>query len=125
MRSIFILCIAIILGSCVQKQHLKTVTLKVDVRGIEDVQTIGVKGNFTSPSWKVEMPLTDEDGDGIFEAELSQETAVHAIEFKFVKNNSIYELQGEPNRVLKFEYEPETIFYVTKFNQKESEISKK
>ncbi len=120
MKKLVILIIAIITTSCVQKQHLKTVQVKIDMRGVEVVKSIGVKGNFTNPRWKVEVPLTDEDKDGIYETSLSQKTAVSGIEFKFVKNGEIYELKGKPNRVLQFEYKPENIIYSTKFNDIES-----
>ena len=119
MRTIFIAIIAFVLIGCVQKQHTKTVTLKVDTRGITDVTTIGVKGDFTDPRWKVEVPLTDEDKDGIFETTLTQKTAVYAIQFKVIKNGSVYELKGKPNRVLQFEYKPETIVYEVKYNDPE------
>ncbi|SNR17413.1 hypothetical protein [Tenacibaculum jejuense] len=124
MRTLFIISILFGLTSCVQKQHIKEVTIKVDTKGIQDVKTIGVKGNFTSPRWKVEIPLTDDDNDGVFEAKLTQETAVSSIEFKLVKNNSIYELKGKPNRVLKFEYKPETIVYKVKYNDPEFTIKR-
>ncbi|WP_299677203.1 hypothetical protein [uncultured Tenacibaculum sp.] len=120
MRTIvFIAIITFGLIGCVQKQHIKTVTLKVDVRDIADVKTIGVKGDFTDPRWKVEVPLTDEDKDGVFETTLTQKTAVYAIQFKVIKNGSIYELKGKPNRVLQFEYKPETIIYEVKYNDPE------
>ncbi|CAL2090686.1 hypothetical protein [Tenacibaculum sp. 190524A05c] len=122
MKKLAILIIAIITTSCVQEQHLKTVQVKIDMRGVEDVKSIGVKGNFTNPRWKVEVPLTDEDKDGIYETSLSQKTAVSGIEFKFVKNGEIYELKGKPNRVLRFEYKPENIIYATKFNDIESVV---
>ncbi len=122
MKKLAILIIAIITTSCVQEQHLKTVQVKIDMRGVEDVKSIGVKGNFTNPRWKVEVPLTDEDKDGIYETSFSQKTAVSGIEFKFVKNGEIYELKGKPNRVLRFEYKPENIIYATKFNDIESVV---
>ncbi len=124
MRKVFIAIIALGLIGCVQKQHAKTVTLKVDTRGIADVKTIGVKGDFTNPRWKVEIPLTDEDKDGVFETTLTQKTAVYAIAFKVIKNGSVYELKGKPNRVLQFEYKPETIVYEVKFDNPEFSIQR-
>jgi hypothetical protein len=122
MKKLAILIIAIITASCVQEQHLKTVQVKIDMRGVEDVKSICVKGNFTNPRWKVEVPLTDENKDGVYETSLSQKTAVSGIEFKFVKNGEIYELKGKPNRVLRFEYKPENIIYSAKFNDTESVV---
>ncbi len=120
MKKITIVLFALLITSCVQKQYLKSVLVKVDARGVENVKSIGIKGDFTNPRWKTEIPMTDDDNDGIFEATLSQETAVYNVEFKFVKNGEIYELIGKPNRVLQFEYKPETIVYSAKFNDMES-----
>lgn len=110
-RTIGIVCLALIsLVSCVQEEHLKTVTFKVDMRGVASVSQVGIKGEFTNPSWKVIIPLTDADADGIYETTLSQTTAVSNVEFKFV-NDGVYELQDQNNRVLYFEYKPETRTY--------------
>lgn len=124
MRTILITIIVFGLISCVQKQHIKNVTFKVDVTGIENIQTIGVKGNFTNPSWKVEIPLRDTDKDGVFETTLIKETAINNIEFKFVKNGKVYELKDKPNRILQFEYKPETIIYKVKFDDPENSVTR-
>lgn len=102
--------IAIALVSCVQEEHLKTVTFKVDMTALENVGEVGLKGEFTNPQWGQILPLEDPDGDGIYEATFSQETAQSIAEFKFV-HNGVYELKGQNNRQLKMEYKPETIVY--------------
>ena len=60
--------------------------------------------------------MTDENNDGIYEITFTEKTAAHGISFKFVKNNDEFELQNQENRKLIFEYQPETIFYITTFN---------
>lgn len=125
MKKLAILLFAIITTSCVQEQHLKTVQVKLDMRGIANIKSVGIKGNFTDPRWKVEIPMTDEDKDSIYEATLSQVTAVAGVEFKFIMNSEVYELKGKSNRVLKFEYKPEKITYAAKFDNSESTIIKR
>lgn len=119
MKIIKITAIAILalvsLGSCVQNEHVKTVTFKVDMSGVQPIGEVGLKGEFTNPSWKKTIPLTDDDHDGIYETTLSQTTAVSATEFKFV-HNEVYELQNQDNRVLYFEYKPETLTYTAVWN---------
>jgi hypothetical protein len=110
------LVLALFLASCVQEEHQKTVTVYLDMNGIENVGNVGIRGNFTDPSWQQLVPLTDEDRDGIYTTTLSQKTAVYGIEFKFVNQESEYELKDQPNRELIFEYKPETIEYIAKFN---------
>ena len=115
-KRITIICLLLIsLVSCVQEEHLKTVTFTVDMRGVASVSEVGMKGEFTNPSWKVIVPLTDQNNDGIYETTLSQTTAVSNVEFKFV-HNGVYELQGQKNRTLRFEYKPETRTYTAVWN---------
>lgn len=110
-KTIIVVCLALIsLVSCVQEEHLKTVTFKVDMNGITSISQVGVKGEFTSQPWKEIIPLTDTDNDGIYEVTLSQTTAANNAEFKFV-HNEVYELKNQNNRVLYFEYKPETLTY--------------
>jgi len=110
------------MNSCVQETHLKTVTVKLDMNGVSTIENVGVKGNFTNPSWKQLIPLTDENNDGIYEATLSQKTTVNQIQFKFV-NQGEYELKNQPNRTLAFEYKPETITYKAIFNVPEANVT--
>lgn len=117
-----ILSVIVIIGlclhiSCVQEEHLKTVTFKLDASNLEEPTNIGVRGQFTSPQWQVTVPLKDEDGDGIFETTLTQKTAQTWVEFKFVHRDSILELPCQPNRQITFEYQPERIIYSAVFNE--------
>ncbi|WP_431158059.1 hypothetical protein [Winogradskyella poriferorum] len=120
---IIALLILATLTSCVQEVHLKTVTFKVNMINTEQPINVGVKGDFTENRWNETIPLTDENNDGIYEVTVSQKTAINQIQFKFV-NNEEYELKEADNRVLEFEYKPETIIYETTFNNPESKITK-
>ena len=115
-KYIYTLFFALLLACCVQEEYEKTVTVYLDMNGVENVGNVGIRGNFTSPRWNQLIPLTDEDGDGIYTITLTQKTAVYGIEFKFVNQGSEYELKGQPNRELVFEYKPETIEYIAIFN---------
>ncbi len=104
------------LVSCVQKEHEKTVTFKVDMGQEQNVQNVGLRGRFTNPSWEVTIPMSDENGDGIFEVTLNEMTAQNSVAFKFVKNNDEFELQDLPNRLIRFKYQPEVIIYEGMFD---------
>lgn len=110
--------------SCVQETHLKTIHVKVDMSSVESIKEPGIKGQFTSPSWQETLLLTDENNDGIYEAKIEVQAAQFGIEFKFVNNNE-YELQGQDNRFVKFEYKPETFIYEATFNNQVAKITKK
>ncbi len=115
------ICFLLITQSCVQETHTKTVTFKVDMSAIENPENVGIRGNFTDNPWNETAPLTDENDDGIFEGTFSQKTAVNQIQFKFVNQSSDYELKGSDNRVIEFEYQPETIVYEAVFNNPKGE----
>ena len=70
-----LLLAALFLSSCVQETHLKTVTFQVDMKGIENVSDVGIRGSFTPNQWTETVPLNDEDGDGIYEGTFSHKTA--------------------------------------------------
>ncbi|WP_299536962.1 hypothetical protein [Ulvibacterium sp.] len=112
--------LVIILGchwSCVQETHLKTVTFKVNMNSMENAQDVGLRGNFTSPPWEITLPMEDRDQDGIYETTVSKSTAQNEVEFKFVNFNNQYELNCSGNRVIIFEYRPETLVYEATFNE--------
>lgn len=114
------LFIGLLLVSCVQKEHEKTITFKVDMRDVENANEVGVRGNFTNPSWQKTIPITDQDEDGIYTVSLSRVTAAYSITFKFVNNNSDYELRDKENRQIVFKYQPEIIEYSAVFNDAKS-----
>ncbi|MFD1061656.1 hypothetical protein ACFQ1Q_00245 [Winogradskyella litorisediminis] len=123
-KSLLVLIAILIITSCVQETHLKTITFKVDMRGLDNITNPGVRGQFTSPAWKALVPLTDENNDSIYEAKVEFQAAQYDIKFKFV-NNDEYELQNQPNRSIKFEYEPENFTYEATFNTPEAKTTKK
>ena len=120
-----ILVFTIVFVSCVQEEYEKTVTISVNMNGVENFESIGIRGDFLPNRWRETVPMTDGNKDGIYEITFTEKTAVYGIEFKFVKNNNEFELQDQRNRELVFEYKPETIEYYAVFNNKESKIKRK
>lgn len=98
----------------------KKITFKVDMKEVDSIINPGVKGQFSSPSWEVMTPLTDNNNDGIYEATLELESAQYGINFKFV-NSDNYELENQNSRLIKFAYEPQEITYICKYNNPEGE----
>lgn len=125
-KIITILVLSIVFfSSCVQEEYNKQVTFKVDTNGLENIESIGIRGNFLPNQWRESIALSDENNDGVYEITFNEKTAVYGISFKFTKNGNDYELKGKENREIVFEYKPETIIYKTKFNNPISEIIKK
>lgn len=114
----------LIFTNCVQQEFEKTITFKVDTNGIEDLESLGIRGDFLPNQWRESVPLTDDDNDGIYEITFTEKTAYYGISFKFVKNGFDYELKEKDNRELVFEYKPENITYITKFNNPKATIKR-
>lgn len=112
----------IFLIGCVQKEHDKKVTFVVDTKGLENIKTIGIRGDFLPNQWNETVFLKDDNNDGIFQLTFKEKTAVNAINFKFVKNTNDFELKGLENRKLELNYKSEKITYKTTFNTTTSEI---
>lgn len=112
----FLIVSILIFSSCVQQEFDKIITLKVDTNGLENIESIGIRGSFLPNQWRETVPLTDDNNDGIYEITFNEKTAIYSIDFKFIKNGTEYELKGIDNREIVFEYKPETIIYKAKLN---------
>ncbi len=120
-----LLFIALFLAySCVQDKHSKTIHFKINMKQIHNISNVGLRGDTAPLSWNETLLLTDEDGDSIYDGEIQLNSASYDIEFKFVNQDTIFELQDQPNRSIRFEYKPEKIIYEATFNNPNSEISK-
>lgn len=124
LKQIVILMTLLLTMSCVQDTKSKTITIMVDMNGIENIDNIGIRGSILPLSWKETTLLTDDDNDGIYKTTFSLNTASYDIEFKFVKNDFIFELKNQKNRNIIFEYKPETIVYKASFDDPDFKIEK-
>lgn len=114
-RTLVILTLLTISG-CVQQTHTKKITFKVDMNAVQNVSNVGLRGQFTDPPWELTVAMTDENNDGIYEVTVSDKTAKSSVAFKFLNRHDQYELKDKENRVLNFEYKPETITYEAVFD---------
>lgn len=83
----------------------KIVTLKLDTKNLPDVTKVTVRGNTKPLSQNKDYTLTDDNGDGIFEASIKFNTSKRNVKFKFLINNQV-ELKGSDSRILWFKDEP-------------------
>lgn len=77
-----------------------TITFQVDVTS-ENIREVGLLGNVSPLSNKKAYPLSDGDGDGVYEATIQFNTSKKNVRFKFV-NGEEMELQGSDDRILWF-----------------------
>ena len=113
---VLVIVLCLMLG-CVQDTHKKTLTISVDMSQQTYFESVGIRGNLKPLSWEENTLLNDPDGDGIYEVALELDTASDYLQFKFVKNEDEFELDGKDNRLIKFEYRPEALSYSAVFDQ--------
>lgn len=116
---LFFVCFT--LTSCVQETHPKKVSFKVKAENPDSTESIGIRGNLKPLSWNNTLLLEGPDADGFFTSTINFDTANNQLSFKFVRNDSIFELDGLQNRSLHFEYKPEKLEYSAVFNSPNKE----
>ena len=73
------------------------VTFQVDMSQVENVSLVGLRGNIEPLSWEKDFPLTDENGDGIYETTITFNTKERLVQYKYLHNGE-WELDGADNR---------------------------
>jgi PBP1b-binding outer membrane lipoprotein LpoB len=105
----------IILAGCVQKSSKKVVILKLDVSGINNIETVGVRGNEKPLSWNYDLELKPIIKDTLYSTTFSLVTGYKFTELKFTVNGQ-FELNDKSNRRIIFS-EKDTIVYEAKFDK--------
>jgi hypothetical protein len=111
-----ILVSLLLLSSCVQKSYEQTVELLVDVSGIKNIKTVGVRGEGKPLSWDNDLPMKELVKDSLYSTTVTATTGYLFAEFKFVVNGE-FELNGKDNRRVVFDKSRNTL-YKAKFNEK-------
>jgi PBP1b-binding outer membrane lipoprotein LpoB len=118
MKNIILLSLLFIyfLSSCVQKSYEQTVTMVVDVSGIPNIKTVGVRGEGKPLSWDTDLPMKEIVKDSLYSATVTATTGYLFAEIKFVVNGE-FELKEKDNRRVVFDASRKTV-YKAKFNEK-------
>ncbi len=112
----FCICISILFcNSCVQPSIKKTIVVKLDVKGIKGIQTVGVLGSAKPLSWRNSLELLPIIKDSLYTTTFSIETGYKFIETKFSINDKL-ELDSKENRRIYFS-DKDTIIYEAKFDE--------
>ena len=114
-NKLLILTIAIFsFTSCVQKSSKKTIIVKLNVEGMKNVQTVGIRGNEKPLSWDYDMELKPIIEDTLYGATFSLLTGYKFTEAKFTVNGQ-FELNEKDNRKIMFG-DKDTTVYEAKFD---------
>lgn len=106
------LCLNLLLFHCIAQS--KQVTFTVDASRLEKPQNIFLRGDLPPLSWEKGYPLTDSNGDGVFEVNIEFNSAESKLEYKFTNANN-WEFEGDDNRILWLKSAPKTIHHT--FNE--------
>ena len=97
----FILALVFLsLVSCVQKSYKQKVHFFVDVKGIKNVKTVGLRGK-KPLSWQEDLAMNI-GKDSIYEQTVVYDTGYKFAEFKCTVNGD-YEFQDQENRKVYFD----------------------
>lgn len=113
-KHIIILLSFLALTSCVQKSSMKTVILKLNVQGIKNIQSVGIRGNEKPLSWDYDMELKPIIKDTLYTVTFSIVTGYKFTEAKFTVNGQ-FELNEKNNRHIIFSSK-DTTLYEAKFD---------
>ena len=113
---LLLFAIGLFASSCVQKSYDQEVQLIVDVSGIPNIKTVGVRGENRPLSWDEDFEMKPIVKDSIYTATLKSKTGLLFTEIKFVVNGE-FELKDKPNRRVIFDKSQKTI-YKAKFNKR-------
>ena len=117
LKGTFFIYLALIISSCVQKTKKQKVDFFVDVREIENVTSIGVRGSTPPLNWNQNFELKDDNNDSIYTGTIVFDIPYDFVELKFVKNEDQFELNNQPNRMLLFDRSGNTKYQI-KFDMK-------
>lgn len=110
---IVVLCLLVLLTSCVQKSYKRTVIFRLDVKGIKGVKKVGIRGPNAPLSWDHDYEMTL-GKDSIYTATITGETGYLYTEYKCTVNDE-FELKDQDNRRVYFGTK-DTIVCAIKFN---------
>jgi putative oxidoreductase len=114
-NSLIVLVLAIVaLTQCVQKSKTETVVVKLNVAGMKDIQSVGIRGNEKPLGWDYDMELKPIVKDSLYTATFSLLTGYKFTEVKFTVNGQ-FELNDKSNRRISFSGKDTTV-YEAKFD---------
>ncbi|MEM6318151.1 MAG: S41 family peptidase [Bacteroidota bacterium] len=84
---LFAVCTLFFINSSFSQNNEKIAFFSVDMTGQETKGIVGIRGNVAPLSWEKTYPMTDADGDGVYEATVVFGSEAKKFEYKFVVDN--------------------------------------
>lgn len=112
---IFGLILSLLMISCVQKTHKRTIVFTLDTNNFKNIQKVGIRGNDALLNWNSDFQMIVTK-DSLYKANITIETGYKATQVKFTINDE-FELQNQTNREVIFA-DKDTTFYKATFDVK-------
>ena len=109
LKNILLIIVTCSFASCVQKSYERNVKITLDVSGVDDVKTVGIRGSGKPLSWNKDFPMQELVKDSLYTAVVSTITGYTFGEFKFTVNG-VFELAEKENRRVYFSEKDTTYF---------------
>lgn len=123
MNKVFFSICILLFCSCVQETYVRKLNFEVDMSKESSIQTVGVRGGFQPLSWNEDLLLADPDSNGIYTGSVTLDTPFKFVDIKFVKNGTVWELDGQDNRRVDI-WNKEESTYKAIFNEVDPNASK-
>ena len=114
-KNVLLLFALFSLTACVQKSYKRTVVFTLDLSGIKDIKSVGIRGNDKPLKWDTDFEMIPIKKDSLYQAVVTGETGYLFTEVKFTVNQD-FELKGQPNRKVSFAAN-DTTYYSAVFNK--------
>lgn len=101
--------ISLLMCSCVQKTHKRIVVVTLDVSKVDNIKSVGIRGNGQPLTWETDYPMQEIVKDSLYKAIITTETGYLFAEGKCTVNGD-FELQDQPNRRINFDTKNDTTF---------------
>ncbi len=111
-----VIIISLLMSSCVQKTYKRTVVVTLDVSKVDNIQSVGIRGNGQPLSWENDYPMQEIVKDSLYKAIITTETGYLFAEGKCTVNGN-FELQDKPNRRIEFDTKKDTTFVYFVFDK--------
>jgi len=112
---LLVVILGILSSSCVQKSYTRSVVYTLDVSGIKDIKSVGIRGNDKPLNWESDYAMQLNKKDSVYSATVTYKTGYKFTEVKFTINGA-FELQNNPNRRIVFK-DSTTTYYKAIFNK--------
>lgn len=112
---LYFVIFGLLISSCVQESYNQAVTVILDVFGIKDIKSVGLRGDGIPLSWDEDFEMKPLIKDSLYTTTFSVKTGYLFAEIKFVVNGE-FELKDKDNRQVYFDKSRKTIYKAT-FNK--------